>query len=484
VIRNEGVLARTPRHGHALRSIVAGIEAAHPQRVVDAALDLAEGRLAVGDEQYRLAGFDDVVVLGGGKPAGQAATALETLLGDRLDGGVVVTDAPTGTDRIDVVKGTHPLPSGKNVEATRRLLDRAAAATADDLALVVIGGGGSALLCGPAGGLSVEAYRTVTDRLLASGATIDEINAVRKHLSAVKGGQLARELAPATAVGLVFSDVVGDPLDVIASGPTAPDPTTYADALDVLDRYDVAVPESVGSILERGRRGDRPETPVAGDPALDRVHNHVLANNRTALDAAADACWEAGYSPAILSAGIEGEASDVGGVHAAIARSCLATGEPFEPPVALLSGGETTVTVRGDGRGGPNQEFALAAAVALAADSAADAGPGDPERDGTGVILASVDTDGIDGSTDAAGALVDGTAVADSGDARGALADNDAYTYLADRDALVRTGPTGTNVNDLRVVLVGDPGEPPRRRRSLSTACHPDTFGSDSPHSR
>jgi len=465
VIRNEGTLARTPRHGHALRSIVAGVEAAHPRNVVDSALGLSGGRLAVGDEQYRLAGFDDVVVLGGGKPAGQVATALETLLGDRLDGGVVVTDTPAETTRIDVVEGTHPLPSATNVEATRRLLDRAATATADDLVLVVIGGGGSALLCAPAGGLSVEADRTGTDRLLASGATIDEINAVRKHLSAVKGGQLARELAPATAVGLVFSDVVDDPLDVIASGPTAPDPTTYADALGVLDRYDVEVPESVGATLERGRQGDRPETPAGGDPAFERVTNHVLANNRTALEAAADVCRAAGYAPAILSAGIEGEASDVGSVHAAVARSCLAAGEPFEPPVALLSGGETTVTVRGDGRGGPNQEFALAAAVDLAGDDPTPDAAGDLERDadGTGVILASVDTDGIDGSTGAAGALVDGVTVVDSGDAQRALADNDAYTYLADRDALVRTGPTGTNVNDLRVVLVGDADDPQGR---------------------
>jgi len=451
MIRNEAALARTSRHEHALRSIEAGIEAAHPRTVVGSALDLTDGMLSAGDEQYRLDEFDEVLVLGGGKPAGHVATALEHLLGEHLDGGLVVTDTPADTSRIDVVEGTHPLPSTANVEGTRRLLDRAGAATADDLVLVVIGGGGSALLCAPADGVSLETSRTATDQLLESGATIDEINAVRKHLSAIKGGGLARELAPATAVGLVFSDVVGDPLDVIASGPTAPDPTTYDDALAVLNRFDIDAPDAVRTALDRGANGARPETPDEDDTAVQQVRNYVLANNRTALDAAAAACENAGYEPAVLSAGIEGEARDVGRVHAAIADSCETTGEPFEPPVALLSGGETTVTVRGEGRGGPNQEVALGAAIDLATE-----GSGGGAADG-GPILASVDTDGIDGATDAAGALVDGTTVRDRRAAQRALAANDAYAHLADRDALVLTGPTGTNVNDLRVVLVGEP---------------------------
>jgi hydroxypyruvate reductase len=452
MIRNESALARSARHEHALRSIEAGIEAAYPRTVVESALSLTDGLLSVGDEQYRLGEFEEVLVLGGGKPAGQVAAALEELLGEHLDGGLVVTDTPADTSRIDVVEGTHPLPSTANVEGTRRLLDRAGAAIADDLVLVVVGGGGSALLCAPADGVPLEAYRTVTDQLLESGATIDGINAVRKHLSAIKGGQLARALAPATAVGLAFSDVVGDPLDVIASGPTAPDPTTYEDALGVLGRFDVDAPDAVRAALDRGAQGERPETPTEGDAAVQHVRNHVLANNRTALDAAAAVCEDAGYRLAILSAGIEGEAREVGRVHAAIADSCMATGEPFEPPVALLSGGETTVTVRGEGRGGPNQEVALGAAIDLATE-----GGGDGAADDCGPILASVDTDGIDGATDAAGALVDGRTVTDRRAAQRALADNDAYAHLADRDALVLTGPTGTNVNDLRVVLVGEP---------------------------
>lgn len=443
MIENDATLARSPHHEAALESIVAGIEAADPRTVVPEALGLSGERLAVGEESYRLDEFENVVVLGGGKPAGHVAAALVGLLGDRIDGGLVVTDDPAEAGPVDIVAGTHPLPSAANVTATRRMLDRAGAATADDLVLVVVGGGGSALLCAPAADVSVDDYRATTDQLLDSGATIDEINAVRKHLSAIKGGQLARELAPATAVGLVFSDVVDDRLDVIASGPTAPDPTTYADAIAVLDRYGIDLPGSVESILESGARGQRAETPGAESP----VSNHVLANNRTALDAAAAVCEQAGYTPAVLSAAIEGEARVVGQIQAAIARSCLTEGDPFEPPVALLSGGETTVTVRGDGRGGPNQEFALGAAIDL---GVSNGGAATPE-----VVVAGVDTDGIDGGTDAAGAIVDETTVTEKRDGAAALAANDAFPYLDERNALVRTGPTGTNVNDLRVVLVG-----------------------------
>jgi hydroxypyruvate reductase len=264
------------------------------------------------------------------------------------------------------------------------------------------------------------------------------MNAVRKHLSAVKGGLLARAAHPATVVSLVFSDVVGDDLDVIASGPTVPDTSTFADALDVLDRYGVAVPDAVEDRLERGAAGDLPETPDPGDPAFDRTTAHVLADNFTALSAARDAAEAAGFDALVLSSRVRGEAREAAKVHAGIAEECAATGNPVEPPAVLLSGGETTVTVRGSGRGGRNQEFALSAALELATD----------------VVVASVDTDGIDGSTDAAGALVDASTVEDPGAARRALADNDAFGYLDDRGATVYTGRTGTNVNDLRALVV------------------------------
>ncbi len=444
MIRNEADLARTPKHDCALRAIAAGIDAAHPRTVVAENVTLDGNTLTVGDDEYDLDGFDSLLVLGGGKPAGAVARALEEVLGERISKGAVVTSAPVPTETVTVHEGTHPLPSEENVHGTDAVLDLAASAGSDDLVLAVVTGGASALLSAPADGLSIEAYRKLTEKLLESGATIDELNGVRKHLSRVKGGQLARELAPATTVGIVFSDVVGNPLDVIASGPTAPDSTTYEDALAVLERYDIDAPDEVAAVLDAGLRGERPETPDPGDEVFERVSNHVLADTRTALNGAAQVCADAGYAPAILSSRIEGESQDAGGVHAAIALECLDTGDPFEPPVALLSGGETTVTVTGDGEGGPNQEFALAAALEFG------------EED---IVLGSVDTDGIDGPTDAAGALVDSETVtaADEREVQEALDDNDAYGALDSRDCLVDTGATGTNVNDLRLLLVGTP---------------------------
>lgn len=445
MIRNEHELRRSAQHEHVLGVLTAGIAAAHPRRVIEEAISLESGTLTIDGTRHPLDPYDRLLVIGGGKPAGAIAEALESVLGDQLDGGCVVTDAPTDTRKITALEGSHPVPTKENIAATEAVLAASEGATEDDLVLVVVGGGASALLCAPVSWVSLEAYRRLTTALLHSGVSIEEFNAVRKHLSKLKGGRLARTLAPATVVGLVFSDVVGNRLEVIGSGPTAPDSSTYTDALDVLERSDVDVPESVSAVLEAGRRGDRPETPTEGDPAFDSVGNHILADGRTALDAARDACEERGYSPVVLSARIEGEARDVGRVHAAVAQECLDTGEPGVPPAALLSGGETTVTVTGDGSGGPNQEFALAAAL--------DIGAGN-------VVIASVDTDGTDGATDVAGAVVDATTVdtaRDEDDAWRALGSNDACRYLDVAGCLVETGPTGTNVNDLRVALVGNP---------------------------
>jgi len=442
MVENEDALATSSRHETALRAIRAGIEAAHPETVVPERLSISGETISIGDQQYDRDEYDRLVVLGGGNGAGRMATALAELLGDRIDGGLVVTDDPAETERVAVREGTHPLPSGENRDATAELLDRAASLGEDDLVVVVLTGGGSALLCRPASDLSLAAYRDLTDSLVDSGATIDEINAVRKHLSEIKGGRLAAALAPATVCTLVLSDVVGNRLDVIASGPTAPDPTTYDDALAVLDGYDITPPASAREILAAGARGERAETPTEGDPTFDNVETHVLADNRTALDAAADVCREAGYLPLILSSRIEGEASEVGTVHAGIAAECAATGTPISPPAALLSGGEATVTVTGDGTGGPSQEFTLGAGLSL---------------DRTDAVVAAVDTDGIDGATDAAGALLDSDTINDAIEAQSALRRNDAYSYFEARDALVRTGHTGTNVNDLRLVLVGNP---------------------------
>jgi len=450
-------LARSPAHETALACIEAGIEAAHPERVVEDSVSLESDSLRVADATYDLAAYDEVVVVGGGKAAAGVAAALETELGEALAGGVVVTDTPVETDRVDVVEASHPVPDEAGVDGARRVQGTVERAGAGTLVLAVITGGGSALLPAPAGDLSLSDLRATTDALLESGAAIDEINAVRKHASALKGGRLAAAAAPATVVTLAFSDVVGDDLGVIASGPTVPDPTTYAEAVAVLDRYDLDVPAAVREHLAAGAAGDIPETP-GPDGDFGHVSTHVLANAWTAVAAAREVARERGYDPFVLSTRVRGEAREQGLAHVAVAEEVAATGTPVDPPAVVLSGGETTVTVRGDGDGGPNQEFALRTALELgggASDGGSGAGAGAASTEGT--VLAAVDTDGRDGASDAAGALVDAGTVpdADAADAaRAALADNDAGTYLDGRDALVRTGRTGTNVNDLRVVVI------------------------------
>jgi len=442
VIERRDALASTPARDAALACVEAGIEAGHPGTVIRDAVSVDGDALRIDERTYDLGDYDEVLVLGGGNAAGHVAAALEAVLGDRIDGGVVVTDDPAATERVTVREGDHPVPSERGVNGARAVLSAADDADEATLVLAAVTGGGSALLPAPAGELTLGDLRSVTDALLASGADIGEINAVRKHLSALKGGRLARRAAPATVVSLLFSDVVGDDIGVVASGPTAPDGSTFGEAVAVLERYDIDAPERARKRLEAGAAGGLPETPGPDDPAFDRVTTHVVADAHTALDAARDAARERGYEPLVLSSRVRGEAREAAKTHVAVAEEALASGDPISPPAVILSGGETTVTVRGDGEGGPNQEFALSAALELLGGSEGE------------VAVAAVDTDGIDGATDAAGALVDGPTVEDPDDARAALADNDAYTYLDDCDALLRTGATGTNLNDLRALVV------------------------------
>ncbi|WP_128906521.1 glycerate kinase type-2 family protein [Halorubrum amylolyticum] len=477
--RDRDRLARTQAHETALDCLAAGIEAALPERLIRDAVSVRDGTLriagvdgAVGE--YDLDAYDRVVLLGAGKATAGTAAGVAGVLGERdreIDEGIVVTDGPRddsdgkgegsadapSTAAIDVLPGDHPLPSERGAESARRVLDAAERAGPDDLVLAVITGGGSALLAAPADPVSVDEFRALTSDLLASGASIDEVNAVRKHCSAVKGGRLARATFSATTVTLAVSDVIGDPLDAIASGPTVSDPTTYADALAVLDRYDLDVPGSVRERLSAGVDGAVAETPTADDPAFDRSAAFVVGNGRTALDAAASAAADRGYEPLVLSASVRGEAREAGTTHAAIAEECVARGSPVEPPAVLLSGGETTVTLADaaePGRGGPNAEFVASASPALAEGPLAGGSAGDDANDSIPrVVVASVDTDGLDGPTDAAGAIADATTL-DPDAARDALDRHDAYPVLDDADALLRTGPTGTNVNDLRAIVV------------------------------
>ncbi len=421
-------LAKAPPHELTLECLTAGIEAARPERAVERHCTVEDDILRIKDAAYDLSAYDSVRVLGGGKAADDLAAAFETLLGDRIDGGVVVTNERTADpERVTVRIGEHPTPADGSVSGARAVLEAAAAADDRTLVVAAIAGGGSALLCAPTGGLSVEDLQAVTDGLLGAGASIDEINVVRRACSDIKGGGLAAAAAPATVVGVLVSDVVGDDPSVIASGPTVPTDTDPAAALDVLDRYDLDLP-AVREFL-------RAAEPTAA--AVD-VDNHVVVSGRDAIDAAREVAVDHGYEVCVLSTRIEGESTEAGRFHAAIGAEAAESGNPIDPPAVILSGGETTVRVTGDGTGGPNQEFALAAASELTSSA----------------VLGAVDTDGSDGSTDAAGALVDAGTVDDPEAARRALEDNDSYGFLDSRGGLLRSGATGTNVNDLRVLVV------------------------------
>jgi hydroxypyruvate reductase len=444
LIQNGDGLADTPAAERALDCIEAGIGAADPATVIRDRLRVEEGHLRIEPMDgepvgYDLDAFDEVLVLGGGNAAGHVAAALEDVLGGRIDGGVVVTDDPRPTDRITVREGTHPIPSADNVAAAREVLDRAEGADGGTLILAAITGGGSALMAAPATGVELGDLREVTDAMLRAGLPIGEVNAVRKHLSAIKGGGLAEAAAPATVVSLLFSDVIGDDPGVIASGPTAPDGTTFADAERALERSGVTPPDAVTRRIESGIAGEVAETADADELSGEWCRNLVLANGDTAIEAAREAASRAGFATLVLSSRIRGEAREAGSFHAAVAEQCLERGEPVSPPAVVLSGGETTVTVAGDGRGGPNLECALSAGVELA---------------GRPVAFVAADTDGIDGNSGVAGALVTGETVEDPEAARDALDRNDAYPYLGERGATVETGPTGTNVNDLRVLVL------------------------------
>jgi len=321
-------------------------------------------------------------------------------------------------------------------------LEVATHADENSLILAVLTGGGSALLVAPAEGLALSDVQETTQSLLACGASIDEINAVRKHCSAIKGGQLAAATAPARVCGLVLSDVVGNDLSTIASGPVVADPSTFDEAQAVLSRYGVEAPEAIERRLRAGSAGEIPETPKPGDSVFERVSTTILGDNMTAVQAAADSVEAGGFESLILSSRIRGDSQAAATMQAAIAEEIRSTGQPVEPPAVIVSGGETTVTVTGDGQGGPNQEFAVAGGLAV---------------DGDEIVIAAVDTDGIDGPTDAAGGIVDGEIAGER--VSDALADNDSYSFLESVDGLIRTGPTGTNVNDLRVIVVSDGDE-------------------------
>jgi glycerate 2-kinase len=433
----------------ARRILDAAIAAGDAGALTRRALRREGSRLRVGDRVFDLPRIRRVVVVGAGKASGAMAEAVDAVLeGVALDGLVAVKESrDPGPRRIRLAVAGHPIPDARGEAAAGAILQLVRGAGPEDLILCLISGGGSALTPAPVPGVTLAEKQAVTRLLLECGATINELNAVRKHLSRTKGGQLARAAHPAPVVALLLSDVIGDPPDVIASGPTAADPTTFGDALAILDRFGLRdrVPPSVRDHLESGERGQVPDTPKPGDPALAGATNVVIGNNGLVVDAAVEEARRLGLVPCLLTRRLQGEAREVARVFVALLDETARGGLVHGRPACLIAGGETTVTVRGRGTGGRCQELALALAPELAMMR--------------NVVVLAAGTDGSDGPTDAAGAIADPTTLDRARgkglDARRALAENDSHPFFAALDDLVVTGPTGSNLMDLYLGLVG-----------------------------
>jgi len=405
--------------------------------------------LQIGAHHFKFKDYDRILVAGAGKAGAPMAKALEDLLGDRIADGVIVVKEGHGLplQRVRIHEAGHPVPDDRGLRGAEDVLSLVNAAGERDLVLCVISGGGSALLVSPAEGITLEDKQEVTRLLLACGADIHEINTVRKHLSRAKGGGLARAAHPATVVSLILSDVIGDDLNVIASGPAVPDTSTFADARDVFEKYGIwpKLPTSVQTRLQKGLAGDIEDTPKAGDVVFQHCYSELVGTNIQALTAAAREAQQKGYRSLILSSTVEGEAKEVVKMFAACAKEVRNSANPIPAPACILCGGETTVTIQGSGKGGRNQEFALASALVI---------------DGLeNIVVLSGGTDGTDGPTDAAGAVVDGDtiarALAENLDPLDFLKRNDSYHFFKALGDLITTGPTRTNVSDVYMVLVG-----------------------------
>jgi glycerate 2-kinase len=432
----------------------AALEAADPEAAVRRALRCEQQKLVAGDREYDLRRFKRVFLTGGGKAGVPMARAVESECGPHLAAGLVVVKHGHGgnLDRTRVLESGHPEPDEQGERAAVQLLDFVSRLTDEDLLLIVVSGGGSALLPAPMPPLTLEEKKRTTSVLIRASATIHEINTIRKHLSRLKGGRLIEQTGAGAVIALLLSDVVGDDLSSIASGLTVPDPSTYADCLEILQKHNLHAdfPATVTAFLEAGAAGlpgAPPETPKPGHPGFDRVQNLLVASNIQALQAAARKSQEQGYRPVILSSSMYGNTADVALAHVAIAREVLDSGNPVQPPCCLISGGETTVRVSGDGKGGRNQEFALWCAHEIS---------GWPEGE---ALFASLGSDGSDGPTEAAGAFADPSTVrrgAEKGlDIDDYLRRNDSYHFFQALQDLIVTGPTQTNVMDFRFVLIG-----------------------------
>jgi len=451
LIKNGVSEALRKLRGDAITVLEAALNSVDPYKAVLNNLKIVDGKLRVGNFEASLDDLRKIVVIGGGKAGGAMAEAVESVLGDRVSGGCVNvlqgTEFRYNLKKIRLQGASHPIPNNDGVRGVAEMLMLSSSMREKDLVICLISGGGSALMPYPAEGISLEDKQDVTSRLLMKGATIDDLNAVRKHLSAIKGGQLARRCYPTRVVSLILSDVVGDPLDTIASGPTSPDTTTFRNAVDVLKKYKLwdDICSQVRERLEYGVKKVIVETPKPGDEIFNHVTNIIVGNNSIAAESAAEAAEALGYNSLIVSTMVEGEAAEVGTVLAGIARELAAKGRPLKPPAAVIVGGEMTVNVRGSGRGGRNQELALSLARRIT---------------GLKAVAASLATDGIDGPTEASGAIVDGETSTKASKAglsiEKFLAENDSHSFFKKIGDTIVTGPTGTNVNDLVLIITSE----------------------------
>ncbi len=447
---DESVLTPDPARRQIVVEIMsAALAAVNPYDAVRRAIQVEGSWLRTAGSEHSLDQIARILVVGAGKAGAPMAQAIESRLGAHIENGLVVVkdDHLAPTSRIELVESSHPVPDSRGVQAGNRILAMAERATASDLVITLLSGGGSALLVAPAQGISLVDMQQMTQSLLEAGATINEINCLRKHCSALKGGQLARAIQPAASLTLAVSDVIGSPLDVIASGPTVPDLSTWEEAWEIVTRFrlESKLPLAITQRLEAGIKGVIPDTPKPADPAFVSAHAMVIADNRTAAEAAAGKAQEAGFNTRIMTTYLEGEAREVAKVITGFGREVLAHGNPVSPPACLIFGGETTVSLGTDyGLGGRNQELALAAGFHL--------------QDLPQILVAALATDGTDGPTDSAGALADSRTISRSLaldlSPRHHLDAHDAYPVLKGTSDMLLTGPTFTNVNDLAFVFI------------------------------
>ncbi len=435
----------------AIQIFYKALEPVEPRAAVKRNCSLTENTLRIGNASYSLSEIDNIYVIGTGKASAPMAAAIEDILGNRITKGIVNVkyEHVAQLNSIELVEAGHPVPDENGQAGAQSILNLITDAKKNDLVICLVSGGGSALLPLPVQGLTLKDKQETTNVLLACGATIHEINTIRKHLSGVKGGQLARAAYPARIISLMLSDVIGDDLDVIASGPTVPDSSTFKDCMDLFTKYDIVskLPKTVVDHIVAGISGSISETPKSEDPAFQKTQNLVIGSNIDAVRAAEKAAKALGYNTVILSSMIEGETKEVALAHGAIAREVLKTSNPLPSPACILSGGETTVTLKGDGLGGRNQEFALAVAFDVA--------------DHENIVVLSGGTDGNDGPTDAAGAISDNNTRNRAREMNLSpnryLENNDSYHFFEKLGDLLKTGPTNTNVMDVRIMLIVKP---------------------------